>query len=183
MEKKNLILKNCNFICNDVNEEIKKFANELTEKTATLILLDPFGMQINWQSIELLKSKRVDLWILIPSGVIVNRLLDKKGELGFSKKLELFFGMSVDKIKYLFYNEKKEKTLFDEEEKKSKIDNCIAKIAEVYIENLKRIFKYVTEEPLILYNTKNVPIYHFGFASNNQTALKIANQIIERIKK
>ena len=37
--------------------------------------------------------------------------------------------------------------------------------------------------PLKLYNTKNVPIYHFVFASNNPTALKIAKQIIEKKNK
>jgi len=43
---------------------------------------------------------------------------------------------------------------------------------------LKEIFKHVTSRPLILKNSKNVPIFHFVFASNNQTALKIASQII-----
>jgi len=181
LKKKNLILKNCNFVCKDVNEKIKEFVNKLTKETAALVFLDPFGMQINWQSIELLKDKRVDLWILIPSGVIVNRLLDKKGKLKFSEKLKSFFGMSKDEILNLFYEEKKAIKLFDDEEKTSKVDDGITKIAEVYIKNLQKMFKYVTKKSLILFNSKRVPIYHFVFASNNLTALKIANHIIERI--
>jgi len=140
-------------------------------------------MQINWDSIKTLKGKRVDLWILVPSGVIVNRLLDNKGELIFHDRLESFFGLSIQEIKKVFYEEKKEETLFGEEEKITKVDNSIAKIAEIYICNLKKIFKYVTEKPLLLKNSKKVTIYHFVFASNNKTAYKIARQIIGKKQK
>ena len=140
-------------------------------------------MQINWDSIKTLKGKRVDLWILVPSGVIVNRLLDNKGELIFHDRLESFFGLSIQEIKKVFYEEKKEETLFGEEEKITKVDDSIAKIAEIYICNLKKIFQYVTEKPLLLKNSKNVTIYHFVFASNNKTAYKIARQIIGKKQK
>ena len=56
----------------------------------------------------------------------------------------------------------------------------IEKIAELYIEQLKTIFKHVTEKPLVLYNTRNTPIFHFACASNNLTAIKIASQIINK---
>src|SRR3989339_763256 len=36
-----------------------------------LFLLHPFGMQINWESIESLRDTRTDIWILVPTGVIV----------------------------------------------------------------------------------------------------------------
>ena len=39
--------------------------------------------------------------------------------------------------------------------------------------------KYATEEPLVLYNTRNTPIFHFACASNNPTAIKIAKDIIK----
>lgn len=54
------------------------------------------------------------------------------------------------------------------------------KIAELYIEQLKTIFEYVTEEPLVLYNSRKTPIFHFACASNNSTAIKIASQIINK---
>ncbi len=62
-------------------------------------------------------------------------------------------------------------------------NDSIYKIAELYIEKLKNIWEFVTDKPLILYNTRNIPIYHFVFASNYKTALKIANQIIEKKNK
>ena len=40
--------------------------------------------------------------------------------------------------------------------------------------------KYVTQEPLVLYNRKKVPIYHFVFASQNEIACKVAQYIITK---
>jgi three-Cys-motif partner protein len=150
----------------------------LNDKKAALVFLDPFGMQINWESIELLKGERVDLWILLPSGVIVNRLLDREGKLSFSKKLEKFFGLPIEEIKEKFYKIETENTLFGKQERIKKVENSIDKIAKIYIDQLKRVFQHVTDPPYTLKNSKNVTIYHFIFASNNKTAHKIASEII-----
>jgi len=169
---------NCHFISEDVNEVLSVFAKKLTSKDVSLILLDPFGMQVKWASIEQFKNKRVDIWILVPSGVIINRLLDKKGELKNITILEDFFGMTEEEIKNEFYKEEQTQTLFGEETTIKKIPDAIPKIANLYVKRLKDIWKYVTEKPLVLYNSKNVPIYHFIFASNNKVANKIATQIV-----
>jgi len=83
-------------------------------------------------------------------------------------------------LKDYFYKKKKLDTLFGETEIIEKVKKPIGKIAELYIEQLKTIFGYVTEKPLVLYNTRNTPIFHFACASNNQTAIKIASQIIKK---
>ena len=179
----NLVSSNCYFISDDVNNQIARLSEFLNSQKAALVLLDPFGMQIDWKSIELLKDSRVDLWLLIPSGVIINRFLDKKGKFQFKEKLESYFGMSKEEIQKRFYDTGTIETLFGSIDTMDKTNDSIAKIAEVYTERMKKVFKYVSDEPLKLYNTKNVPIYHFVFASNNQTALRIANQIIEKKNK
>jgi hypothetical protein len=118
---------------------------------------------------------------LIPTGVIVNRLLDKSCNLKHSAKLQRFFGLSEEEIKQYFYSKENLSTLFGEEEIVKKVNKPIEKIADLYALRLKTIWKHVTEKPLSLFNSKGVPIFHFVFASNNQTALKIANQIIKSI--
>lgn len=175
-----LISKNCNFIPDDVNNQLIKLSEFLNSQKAALVLLDPFGMQIDLVSIEKLRAKRVDLWILIPSGVIINRFLDRKGKLIFTNKLQSYFGLTGEEIRNRFYGTRKIETLFGSEDAVIKTNNSIAKIAELYIEKLKDIWKYVSDKPLILFNTRKVPIYHFVFASNNQTAFNIAKQIIEK---
>ena len=71
----------------------------IDSEKAALVIPDPFGMQINWASIEKLKDERVDLWILISSGVIINRFLDRKGKLIFSNKLQSYFGIAEEEIR------------------------------------------------------------------------------------
>lgn len=150
-------------------------------KYASLVLLDPFGMQINWGSIVQLAGTKTDIWILIPTGVIVNRLLDKNCHLKHSVKLQSFFGLSDDEIRDYFYKKQSVNTLFGEQEIVQKITKPIEKISELYIKQLKSIWPYVTGQPLKLVNKKGVPIFHFVFASNNQVAIKIAKDIIKNV--
>jgi len=166
----------------DCNEQVKKLALALhqSKSLAALVFLDPFGMQLDWDTIASLRDTRSDIWILIPTGVIVNRLLDKKCKLMFSKKLTSFFGMNEVEIRKLFYSETQTPTLFGEEETLiQKVNKPIQQIAGIYSENLKTIWKYVTQ-PLPLLNSSGTPIFHFVFASNNEAGGRIAKYIIEK---
>ena len=176
--KKNKTLE---FRASDANKEIVKLADAMHNngKLKALVLLDPFGMQIDWENIAHLKDTGTDLWILIPTGVIVNRLLDRKCKLKHIDKLTSFFGEDETYLKEYFYSIRKESTLFGEAEIVEKVKEPIKKIADLYIQKLKGVFKHVTTQPLVLYNTNNTPIFHFAFASNNPTALKIAKDIIK----
>lgn len=172
------------FRSGDMNDQIVNLAKALQDKNkklAALVFLDPFGMQIKWDSIKELQGTRSDVWILVPTGVIVNRLLDRAGKLKFSNKLESFFGLPIREIKEYFYKTKITQTLFGEEEIVTKVSEPIEKIAKFYVARMKTIWEYVTEEPLVLKNNNGTPLFHFVFASNNQNALKIAKQIIKTI--
>lgn len=168
----------------DANKEIVKLASGFKKRSDLkgLVFLDPFGMQVDWSSLYALKGCAVDLWILVPTGVIINRMLDKKGNLYHTKKLQKFFGLEEDVIKQFFYQKHEEQTLFGEElHQLKKIPDAVPKIAELYVELLKGVFKHVSDKPLVLRNTRGVPIFHFVFASNNPVANKIASQIIGKL--
>ncbi|MGC9034471.1 MAG: hypothetical protein ACP5K7_01385 [Verrucomicrobiia bacterium] len=91
--------------------------------------------------------------------------------------MEEYYGLSEDELKKHFYSVEQQPNLFEDEKINIKYGSA-EKCADLYIERLKNIWKFVTEKPLVLYNSKNVPIYHFVFASNNKTARKIASNII-----
>ena len=169
-----------NFITSDANEELYKLADRMRrdKSISSLVLLDPFGMQVDWASIENLAGTHTDLWILIPTGVIVNRLLNRNGELTHIERLKTFFGKDEDFLRDYFYRQRQEQTLFGEIDIIEKIEHPIKRIAELYIQRLRDVFKNVTPEPLVLFNRRNTPIFHFACASNNETAIKIASEII-----
>lgn len=181
------------FRANDANVETKNLAQAMKRDAETpqsvshpyhlktLCLLDPFGMSIDWETIEQLAGKSLDLWILVPTGSIISRLIKNDGSLMFPKTLERFFGLPKEQIKDRFYTKTYEPNLFGEEtEKVVKTKNVIAEIANLYCEQLGTLFPYVTNEPLVLYNRNNVPIFHFVCASFNKTAVKIAQEIIDK---
>lgn len=170
------------FRSGDANKWVLELAGALNKHSyAALIFLDPFGMQIDWESIATLANTRSDIWILVPTGVIVNRLLDRKGELKSIDKLQSFFGLNADEIRNAFYYSEQHNTFFGEEELIRKVSKPIEKIARLYLNRLKTVWTHGIENPLVLYNSKGVPIFHFVFASNNKNAVKIANEIVKSV--
>ncbi|SFC30002.1 hypothetical protein SAMN04487891_108184 [Flagellimonas taeanensis] len=76
-----------------------------------------------------------------------------------------------------FYNQTEVITLFGEERITTKKEKTIEKSAELYKNRLNELFKYVTK-PYILKNNSNSTMFHFFMVSNNENAVKIANEII-----
>lgn len=171
----------------DCNEKIESMSKFLTstkgKKYKTLAYIDPCGMQLNWSSLQTLEKLSVDAWILIPTGMGVNRLLKKDGKISdaWLTKLELFLGMEQKDILSYFYKEQVTPTLFGDEIKVQK-EEAIERSAELYQERLKKLFKFVSK-PYILKNSANSIMFHFLMVTNNSAAVKIANQIVSKYNK
>ncbi len=170
----------------DANERILELVRyaKTNPKCAALVLLDPFGMQLNWETIHALKDIRhIDLWILVPSGVIINRLLTQSGKILCPERMEKSFGLSVEDLQKYFYEQVTELGLFGEITRQKKRDDTINRIAQLYLELLGKEFQFVIKEPLVLRNSTSCPIFHFVFASHNQNGVKIASQIVGKKNK
>jgi len=153
-------------------------------KTRAVVFLDPYGMEVEWNVIQALgQTEAVDLWILFPLGVAVNRLLTKTGPPpeAWARALTRIFGTNA--WQDVFYPHKKVQTLFGEEEIQSK-EADFEKIGEFFLSQLKTAFFEVAPKPLALLNSKNNPLYLLCFASANRkgarTAIKIARHILEK---
>ena len=169
--------------CCDCNEKLFNLSDFLKRKENKnyrgVVFIDPFGMQVKWESLETLKGLNIDLWILVPTGTAVNRMLGKKKVSPDSlfHSLGKFFGLPADQIKNRFYKPNSQLNLFGETELK-KIDLAVEEAAQLYKERLNTIFKYVSN-PLEMRNSKNAIIFHFFMASNVEVAMKIANDIVK----
>ena len=166
----------------DCNNKLRSMATYLKSHKdhRTLAFIDPYGMSVEWKSIESLKGLGIDLWILVPTGLGVNRLLKNNGDISESwfTKLEAFLGLSKEEIKAHFYKTKVRNTLFGAETNTEKEKDSINKIGELYKKKLSAVFKHVSES-FIMRNTNNSIMYHFMMATNNPSALKIANDVIK----
>ena len=120
------------------------------------------------------------MWILVPLGMGVNRLLKKDGNISDSwmKKLQEFLGLSTTEIKNTFYEDQPVLPLFGKETEAVKKEKTIEIAGVLYRKRLKNVFKYVSR-PFLLENTKHNIMYHFLLGSNNRAAVKIANDLIQ----
>jgi three-Cys-motif partner protein len=150
--------------------------------TRAVVFLDPYGMQVDWPVIQALgKTQAVDLWILFPLGMAVNRLLTKHGPPpdAWARALTRIFG--TPQWMDTFYPRQKRMTLFGEEEIQQK-EADFGKIGDFFLSRLKTAFTAVAPKPLPLLNSKNNPLYLLCFASANPkgapTAIKIASHIL-----
>ena len=153
-------------------------------RTRAVVFLDPYGMQVEWTTIAAMGSTQgIDLWILFPLGVGVNRLLLKGGPPRgpWADRLTRIFG--TDEWQNVFYRKSGQQKLFGGPPDTVK-DTDFERIAQFWVDRLKAIFPAVAPTPLPLRNSKGVPIYLLSFAAANprggKTAVKIAQDILSR---
>nr|MBA3634173.1 three-Cys-motif partner protein TcmP [Acidobacteriota bacterium] len=169
----------------DANDYLRNFCQGDWRFKRAIVFLDPYGMQVKWNTIEAIaKTQAIDLWILFPLGVAVNRLLRKDGKISepVKQRLDEMFG-TQDWFE-AFFKEKERRSLFDIQrgfEKTANLDS----IAEYFNKRLESVFAGVARNPLKLHNSKNNPLYLLCFAIGNPNpkakglALKLANHILQ----
>ena len=169
----------------DANEYLLKWCRKTDwGRTRAVVFLDPYGMQVEWTTIAAMGGTgAVDLWILFPLGVGVNRLLLKNRipEGPSASRLTRIFG--TDDWRAAFYRESEQRSLFGDPPEVVK-DADFESISRFWVERLKAVFAEVAPNPLLLRNSRNVPIYLFSFAAANpkgaKTVVRIAQDILAR---
>lgn len=169
----------------DANVYLLKWCKETDwKRTRAVVFLDPYGMQVDWTTIEAMAyTKAIDLWILFPLGVGVNRLLlrDRPPEGSWADRLTRILG--TDAWRKAFYRQSKQGNLFSETPDLVK-DADFATISKFWVTRLQSVFAEAARNPLPLRNSRNVPIYLLSFAAANprvaKTAVKIAQDILSR---
>ncbi|MBN8837443.1 MAG: three-Cys-motif partner protein TcmP [Sphingobacteriia bacterium] len=174
--------RNAHVVQADCNEKLLKLSEFLKENKnyRALTFIDPYGMSVDWNSIKSLANLGVDLWILVPTGIGVARMLKNNGDISdaWFSKLEKFLGLTREEIVNHFYKKQIVNTLFGEESVTIKEVNTVQKVGDLYKQRLNTIFKF-TSDSFVMRNSTNSIMYHFMMATNNANALKIANDVIK----
>lgn len=148
-----------------------------------VLFLDPFGMEVNWETIEAISNtKAIDLWLLFPLGVAVSRLLRKDAKIDQAnrEKLNRFFG--AEKWYDEFYKSSDTSNLLFAEAGSRRVKEAnFDAIEKYFISRLKEIFAGVAENPYRMFNSKNNPLYLLCFASANPKGAKVAIKIAQHI--
>lgn len=167
----------------DANLFLRRWCKSMDwNKNRAVVFLDPYGGQVEWETIEsIAATKAIDLWLLFPLGQVVNRMLTRREPSeAWSKRLDLIFGTSEWRTE--FYEKSRQRTLFDEEPTLEK-NTSFKAIKDFFVKRLHSVFEGVAN-PRALYNTKNVPIFLLCFAAGNkkgaEPAIRIANYILKK---
>ena len=157
------------------------------ERARGVVFLDPYGMQVRWATIEAIAATRaIDLWVLFPLGVAVNRLVTRSGQFppGWRESLTRIFGTS--NWEEVFYETKVQKSLLGgRHEQIAKVSVDV--IGTYFNERLRSVFAGVAAKPAVLRNSVGNPIYLLCFAVANPEpkahglALKIANHLLKEV--
>lgn len=170
----------------DANKEIQGLCGKDWSSHRAVLFLDPYGMQVDWATIEAVaKTKAVDLWLLFPLGIGVNRLLKKSGDIPESWRARLNGLLGNENWYDELYKITTTKDLFGnqlEHVEKATMET----IGKYFNEQLKRVFAGVVDKPGILKNSVNNPLYLLCFAVGNERAkdiaLPIANHLLKEIR-
>ena len=171
----------------DANEVIQNLCADPSKwkSQRAVLFLDPYGMQVEWKTIEAVAAtKAIDLWLLVPLGMGMNRLAPRSGNLpeSWRQRMNVFLGTTdwYDE----FYKVETMSTLFGEQRVQVKASMDV--MARYFNNRLKEVFAGVAEEPGVLWSSSNNPLYMFCFAVGNERgkniALRIANHLLKPLK-
>ncbi len=150
-----------------------------------VLFLDPFGMQIDWRTMEAVaRTRAMDVWILFPLGIGVNRLLTKdpaRLPAAWRSRLNRMFG--AEDWFEMFYRKEAVSDLLGKREELRKA--CTFEtISGYYQEKLRTVFAKVADNPRLLPNSRGNPIFQLCFAVGNsgrggEIAIRIAQHILK----
>ncbi len=177
--------RNINCINDDANHVIKNICQNWQKRNHRgVMFLDPYGMSVNWSVIEdIAATESIDLWYLFPLGVALNRLLKKDGQISQANKQRIDGLLGTEDWYNVFYEASLKENLFErtlEIKKTADFDS----ISKYLVTRFAATFPMVAENPKMLFNKKNNPLYLLIFASGNprgsQLAVKIASNILDK---
>ena len=141
-----------------------------------VVFLDPFGMHVPWDTIEEIgKTKAIEVFINLPVGMAIRRLLKRSGKFTEKEraKLDEYFG--TDEWYDLLY--KHESDLFGGNV--TKIQDSGDVLVKWYCKRLKQVFRYVSTAREIQ-ATNGRPLYYLIFAGPNEKGADIADEVLKQ---
>ncbi len=167
-------------IVGDANEQIQKIcAAEQWRSQRGVVLLDPFGSQVHWQTIEAVAAtEALDLWYLFPAGLSVFRQISSDGTVDATHAPSLTRLLGTEEWKNAFLKPSKQADLFGAPMSHEKIVTPES-AAQYMIERLGNVFKGGVMKEMIPLGKHAYPSYYLLFAWGNASpkAKALANRL------
>ena len=152
----------------DANEHIHELCTEEQWRSQRgVVLLDPFGSQVKWSTIEdIAATKALDLWYLFPAGLGVFRQIGRDGSVDPTHEQSITRLVGTEDWKTAFIKPSKQEDLFGERTTQEKVVTPES-ATEFMIERLKTVFQGGVLEEMIPLGKLAYPSYYLLFAWGN----------------
>lgn len=161
-------------VTGDANEELVNLCTKTDwKRTRAAVFIDPYGMQVNWSTLnKLAQTKAVDIALLFPTGPL-NRLLIRSGSIpeAWASRIDNHLG-DCD-WRSALYRRSESSDLFDaaaSTEMKVSIDALQSFVTG----RLRDLFPYVHDNPVSLTNSKGSVLYDLFIICANPSKRAIA---------
>ncbi|UBF29423.1 three-Cys-motif partner protein TcmP [Kovacikia minuta CCNUW1] len=170
---------NCNeVLCNEVVPQLP-----YSSKQRAFVFLDPYGLQVDWETVrELASTKTFDIFVNF-SIMGVTRLLprDQNPEPEVVEQISKVMGSTAWITQIYQEPQTTQLPLFGDPEEPTPSRDAIQAewLASLYTKQLEDLFPQVSR-PVLMRNSTNSVLYALCLASHNRTAIKITNDIFNR---
>jgi three-Cys-motif partner protein len=171
------------FHVGDVNDQLPIVLSQLSKRSERGVLfLDPFGMQVNWETMREIAESILDIWYLVPT-MALNRMVSGKGQMPASWELKLDTFLGTTSWREKWYEKDNQGNLFLDKPEAVKRIASIERIEEDFIARMKFLFQ-VAPNRLRLKDGNNI-LFTLVFGCSNPNprafglALKIANNLLK----
>lgn len=179
-------IKDVEFLNEDANSAIPRLCKTIdwSWRNRAVVFLDPFGMQVDWTTIEeIARSQAIDMWYLFPA--FIGRLLKHSGAIPEEWALRLDLCLGARDWREEFYPTSTIPDLFTASREVHEREFDEAKVEQYFTRRLHSIFAAVGKRALPLKNSRNALMYLLFFACNGNEkartlALKLANNILKK---
>lgn len=166
----------------DANVVLKRLCDRDWSRHRAVLFLDPYGMEVEWSTMEAIaRTQAIDVWILFPAGIGVNRQLPLDGNVPAWARTAFDRLFGTPQWYDRFYAKHATGDLFGASDRVQKVVSS-DEIVSYYGERLEEIFPHVASNPLVLCNSNNAPMFALFFAAAHPkygaTAMKIAQDVL-----
>ena len=132
-----------------------------------VILLDPYGMSVSWETlVEIQKTKAVDVWYLVSLSGLFRQAARDGRALDKSKRAAITRMFGTDEWETAWYTKTTKTDLFGEVDELHQRTADVSAIEAYATKRLSELFPKVLK-PLRLENARGVPIFSLFFAVSN----------------
>lgn len=171
----------------DANQALQELCGrEDWRNTRAVVFLDPFGLQVEWPTVEALAgTEAVDLWYLVPTGIGINRQVTTDGRIleDGGKRIDAMLGTEGWRA-LMVKTETTPVDLFGESQTQTTKAGGVDDITAFVIERLETVFKGGVVKYGLPLGHQGRPFYSLVFACANpakaarELALRLAGAVL-----